>query len=109
MASNVTNQAIKHHYDCKRMSKLKEVEVKIYHQAAQMASDDDIAKILELTPAQLARHRALIDRARAEAISSRKLGKTHQNVLVFIKGDPRAATQAIGPVEFGENSEENHE
>ena len=24
--------------------------------------------------------------------SSRKLGKTHQNVLVFVKGDPRAAT-----------------
>lgn len=27
--------------------------------------------------------------------SSRKLGKTHQNVLVFIKGDPRKATAAI--------------
>lgn len=33
---------------------------------------------------------------------SRKLGRTHQNVLVFIKGDPKAATRAIGPVEFGE-------
>lgn len=27
---------------------------------------------------------------------SRKLGKTHQNVLVFCKGDPRKATAAIG-------------
>jgi hypothetical protein len=32
---------------------------------------------------------------------SRKLGKTHQNVLVFVKGDPVAATQAVGPVDFG--------
>jgi hypothetical protein len=33
---------------------------------------------------------------------ARKLGKTHQNVLVFCKGDPRKATQAVGPVEAGE-------
>ena len=32
---------------------------------------------------------------------SRKLGRTHQNVLVFVKGDARAATAAIGEVEFG--------
>ena len=32
----------------------------------------------------------------------RKLGKTHQNLLVFVKGDPIAATAAVGPVEFGE-------
>ena len=31
--------------------------------------------------------------------SGRKLGKTHQNVLVFCKGDPIKATQAIGKVE----------
>jgi DNA modification methylase len=31
--------------------------------------------------------------------AGRKLGKTHQNVLVFCKGDPRKATEAIGPVE----------
>ena len=31
--------------------------------------------------------------------SGRKLGKTHQNVLVFVKGDPRRATEACGPVE----------
>lgn len=34
--------------------------------------------------------------------ASRKLGKTHQNVLVFVKGDPVKATQAIGEVEFGD-------
>jgi hypothetical protein len=32
--------------------------------------------------------------------SSRKLGKTHQNVLTFVKGDPKRATAACGPVEF---------
>ena len=30
---------------------------------------------------------------------SRKLGRTHQNVLVFCKGDPKKATAACGPVE----------
>jgi hypothetical protein len=30
---------------------------------------------------------------------SRKLGKCHQNVLVFVKGDPRRATEACGEVE----------
>lgn len=30
---------------------------------------------------------------------SRKLGKLHQNVLVFVKGDPRRATAACGAVE----------
>lgn len=34
--------------------------------------------------------------------ASRKLGKTHQNVLMFVKGSGKAATAAIGPVEFGE-------
>lgn len=34
--------------------------------------------------------------------AARKLGRTHQNVLVFCKGDPRKATEAGGPVEFGE-------
>ena len=34
----------------------------------------------------------------------RKLGKTHQNVLVFVKGDWRKAHAALGSVEgeFGE-------
>ena len=40
-------------------------------------------------------------RVRAQFEGSRKLGKTHQNVLVFVKGDPRAATEACGPCEFG--------
>ena len=34
--------------------------------------------------------------------SARKLGKTHQNVLVFCKGSPKRATEAIGPVEAAE-------
>jgi DNA modification methylase len=34
--------------------------------------------------------------------ASRKLGKTHQNVLVFVKGSAKKATEAIGPVECGE-------
>jgi len=33
---------------------------------------------------------------------ARKLGKTHQNVLVFVKGAPAAAAAAVGPVERGE-------
>lgn len=33
---------------------------------------------------------------------SRKLGRTHQNVLVFVKGDPKRATEACGAVEFGD-------
>jgi len=33
---------------------------------------------------------------------SRKLGKAHQQCLIFVKGDPKKATQAIGEVEFGE-------
>lgn len=33
---------------------------------------------------------------------ARKLGRTHQNVLVFVKGDPRAAVQACGPVDVSD-------
>lgn len=33
---------------------------------------------------------------------ARKLGKTHQNVLVFLKGDPKKAAEAVGPCEFGD-------
>ncbi|MCL2076343.1 MAG: site-specific DNA-methyltransferase [Betaproteobacteria bacterium] len=35
--------------------------------------------------------------------TSRKLGKTHQNVLVFVKGNPRAATEACGDVEIDDD------
>lgn len=41
-------------------------------------------------------------RAGRQFEASRKLGRTHQNVLVFIKGDPKKATEACGQVEFGE-------
>jgi hypothetical protein len=41
-------------------------------------------------------------RVRRQFEVSRKLGKTHQNVLIFCKGDPRAAAEAIGLVEFGD-------
>lgn len=39
--------------------------------------------------------------------ASRKLGKTHQNVLVFVKGDPKKATEVCGTVEvsFPEGAE----
>jgi hypothetical protein len=39
--------------------------------------------------------------------AGRKLGKTHQNVLVFVKGDGKKATQACGPVEFRMPDAEN--
>lgn len=50
-------------------------------------------------------------RAGKQFNSSRKLGKTHQNVLVFVKGDPKLATDAVGEVEiFDLNTpEENNE
>lgn len=45
-------------------------------------------------------------RAGKQFATTRKVGKTHQNVLVFVKGDPRKATEAIGECEFGEITEE---
>lgn len=41
-------------------------------------------------------------RAGKQFATTRKLGKTHQNVLVFVKGDPRKATEACGEVEVGD-------
>ena len=41
-------------------------------------------------------------RAGKQFSASRKLGKTHQNILVFCKGDPKKATAACGPVEISE-------
>ena len=41
-------------------------------------------------------------RAGKQFAASRKLGKSHQNCLVFVKGDPRQATEAVGEVEFGD-------
>ena len=34
--------------------------------------------------------------------AGRKIGKTHQNILVFVKGDPKKATKATGKSSFGE-------
>ena len=45
-------------------------------------------------------------RAGKQFEASRKLGKSHQNVIVFVKGDPKAATAAIGPCDFGAVEEE---
>lgn len=45
---------------------------------------------------------SLAMRAGKQFETSRKLGKSHQNVYVFCKGDPLKATKAIGKVEFGE-------
>jgi hypothetical protein len=39
-------------------------------------------------------------RAGKQFAATRKLGKTHQNFLVFAKGDPVKATKAVGDVEF---------
>ena len=41
-------------------------------------------------------------RAGKQFAATRKLGRTHQSCLVFVKGDPRKATEAIGEVEFGD-------
>lgn len=41
-------------------------------------------------------------RVRKQFEGGRKLGKTHQNVLGFVKGDWRKAVAALGPVEFGD-------
>ncbi len=41
-------------------------------------------------------------RAGKQFSSTRKLGKTHQQMLIFCKGDPRKATEACGPVELDE-------
>ena len=35
----------------------------------------------------------------------RKLGKTHQNVLVFYNGDPRKIPDSFGECDFGEAAE----
>jgi hypothetical protein len=37
-------------------------------------------------------------RVRRQFVASRKLGRTHQNVLTFVKGDPVRATRAAGDV-----------
>lgn len=41
---------------------------------------------------------SLVLRVGKQFDTSRKMGKTHQNFLVFVKGDPRRATAACGPI-----------
>lgn len=41
-------------------------------------------------------------RAGKQFVQTRKLGKTHQNVLVFVKGDAKKATEACGICDFGD-------
>jgi hypothetical protein len=48
-------------------------------------------------------------RAGKQFAATRKLGKTHQNVLIFVKGDPQKATVACGEVEFGQVPESGGE
>jgi hypothetical protein len=43
-------------------------------------------------------------RTRRQFEASRKLGRTHQSAVLFVKGDAKLATAAIGPVEFGEGA-----
>lgn len=42
---------------------------------------------------------SLAIRAGGSFRTTRKLGKTHQNILVFVKGDPRKATDDLGEVD----------
>jgi hypothetical protein len=42
-------------------------------------------------------------RAGRQFAAGRKLGTTHQRVLVFVKGDGKRAADAVGPVEFDES------
>lgn len=44
---------------------------------------------------------SLMLRAGRQFTAGRKLGRTHQQVLVFIKGDHSRATKRVGPVQFG--------
>ena len=41
-------------------------------------------------------------RAGRQFKAGRKIGKTHQNILVFVKGNPKKATKAVGKSAFGE-------
>ena len=42
-------------------------------------------------------------RAAKQFSAGRKLGKTHQNILVFVKGDGKKATAACGTIEIGDD------
>lgn len=44
-------------------------------------------------------------RVSQQFVPSRKLGKCHQNILVFVKGDPKRATSRCGKVEIADPAE----
>lgn len=48
-------------------------------------------------------------RVKKQFNTSRKMVKTHQNVLVFVKGDPRLATEACGAVDVPSYEDEAEE
>lgn len=48
-------------------------------------------------------------RAGKHFTAGRKMGKTHQQLLVFVKGSPVKATKACGAVEFGEVAPEQED
>jgi DNA modification methylase len=65
----------------------------------------DTVKIMEAAGLHLYNEAILVThaaslplRAGRQFDATRKMGKTHQNVYVFVKGDPRKATRACGPV-----------
>jgi hypothetical protein len=65
----------------------------------------DTVKIMEAAGLRLYNEAVLVThaaslplRAGRQFDATRKLGKTHQNLLTFVKGDPRKATRACGPV-----------
>ena len=49
-------------------------------------------------------------RCRSPFIKSRKLGRMHQNILIFVKGDPKKAADYLGPVNVPEieDTDENY-
>jgi len=72
----------------------------------------DTVKIMEAAGLRLYNEAVLVThaaslplRAGRQFDATRKLGKTHQNLLVFVKGDPRKATRACGPVMAMDSSE----
>jgi len=72
----------------------------------------DTVKIMERAGLRLYNEAILVThaaslplRAGRQFDATRKLGKTHQNILAFCKGDPRKATRACGPVTAMDSSE----
>lgn len=48
-------------------------------------------------------------RAGRQFSATRKIGKTHQNVLIFCKGDPKKATAACGDIQITDLAEAEDE